>query len=329
MLCASRWQTFTMKEKKDSNKEKFSFITSFFGKLSIISIILTGIGIIINNIYLRDFDIIDFNLLQPRNIFAGINFTIYLLLYFVVFQIKLNVQNLKRHSYFKIVFHLLIKYSIIISAIFYLLIFNKKFVEYDEYKYLQSISMVIPISFLLLYGHDSTLSANQRKSLFHRINFPIFNWLLTISAIVSFFLSFIYIPKFGEFVISQLVVLSVAIGLFISFKTVQTKTELAKESNKEYEHSKSIFTDNRSNYDHPGENFFYYLIILFFTVYIMHAYSTHIHPKISTNFGGAKKYEITLELSSGNKVSGDLIFQNDNKYYIKKNTSYFLSKKKM
>lgn len=46
-----------MSEKVNLHKDNFSFLSSIVGKLSIISIALTGIRIIINNMYLLEFDI--------------------------------------------------------------------------------------------------------------------------------------------------------------------------------------------------------------------------------------------------------------------------------
>ena len=316
-----------MTEKVSSYKENSGFLNSIIGKLSIISIALTGIGIIINNMYLLEFDIVDFNLLQPRNIFTGITFVIYLSIYFIIFQFKLDISNLKKHSYFVIVFHLLVKYFIIVSGLFFLLNINSQLLQNKEYILLSSLSIGVPIMFLFIYMSDAIFTKEERNTLVHRISFPFFKWLLILITIGTFFYSYNYISEFNQFAKSQSTFLYLAIGIFLSVKSVQTKIELAKNDEKEFEPTKSLFTENHFDYDNVVEKFFKYLAGGFFIVYGMYVYSIYLHPNIPTNFGGAKKYEISLELSNGEKVKGELIFQNENKYYIQNESELLFIKK--
>jgi hypothetical protein len=316
-----------MTEELNKHKENSGFLNSIIGKLSIISIALTGIGIIINNMYLLEFDIIDFNLLQPRNIFTGITFVIYLFIYFITFQFKLDISNLKKHSYFVIVFHLLVKYFIIVSGIFYLLNTNNQILENKGYTILTVLSIVVPIKFLFIYMSDAIFTEEERNTLVHRISFPFFKWSLILITIGTFFYSYNYISEFNQFAKSQSTFLYLTIGIFLAVKSVQTKIELAKNNEKEFEPTKSLFTENHFDYDNVVEKFFKYLAGGFFIVYGMYVYSIYIHPNIPTNFGGAKVYEISLKLSNGEKVKGELIFQNENKYYIKYESELLFIKK--
>lgn len=165
-----RCQTLQMTERVSSNKENSSFLNSIIGKLSIISIALTGIGILINNMYLLEFDIVDFNLLQPRNILTGITFIIYLSIYFIIFQFKLDISNLKKHPYFIIVFHLLVKYFIIVSGLFFQLNINGQLLEDKEYIILSSLSIGVPVMFLFIYMSDAIFSKKERKKHFSTSN---------------------------------------------------------------------------------------------------------------------------------------------------------------
>lgn len=316
-----------MSEKVNLHKENSSFLSSIVGKLSIISIALTGIGIIINNMYLLEFDITDFNLLQPRNIFTGITFVIYLSVYFIIFQFKLDISNLKKHSYFVIVFHLLVKYFIIVSGIFFLLNVNNQLLENKEYILPSSLSIGVPIMFLYIYISDAIFTKEERDTLIHRISFPFFKWLLILSTIGIFFYSYNYISEFSQFAKSQSFFFYLAILIFLSIKSVQNKIESSKNDEKVFEPTKSLFAENHFDYDNVVEKFFKYLVGGFFIVYGMHVYSIYIHPNIPTNFGGAKEYEISLQLSNGKKVEGYLIFQNDNKYYIQKESELLFIKK--
>jgi hypothetical protein len=316
-----------MTEEINSNKENSGFLNSIIGKLSIISIALTGVGIIINNMYLLEFDIVDFNLLQPRNIFTGITFFIYLSIYFIIFQFKLDISNLKKHSYFAILFHLFVKYFIIVSGLFFLLNINGQLLEDKEYTLLSSLSIGIPILFLFTYMSDAIFTEEERNSIVHRIGFPIFKWFLILTTIGIFFYSYNYISEFNQFAKSQSIFLYLVIGIFIADKIVQTKIELAKDGEKEFEPTKSLFTENHFDYDNIVEKFFKYLVGGLFIVYGMYTYSIYIHPNIPTNFGGAKEYEISLKLSNGEKVKGKLIFQNENKYYIQNESELLFIKK--
>jgi NADH:ubiquinone oxidoreductase subunit 6 (subunit J) len=314
-----------MTEEVNSPKENPSFLNSIVGKLSIISIALTGIGIIINNMYLLEFDIIDFNLLQPRNIFTGLSFVIYLSLYYIIFQFKLDISDLKKYSYFKIVFHLVVKYFIIISGLFFLL--NSQFLESKEYILLSSLSIGIPMMFLFVYMSDAIFTEQERNTWIHRISFPLFKWLFILTTIAIFIYSYNYIPEFNQFAKSQSTFLFLTIGIFLSSKSVQTKVKLVQNDEKEFEPTKSLFTENHFDYDNVVEKFFKYLVASIFITYGMYVYSIYIHPNIPTNFGGAKVYEISLELSNGDKVKGELIFQNENKYYIQNENELLFIKK--
>jgi hypothetical protein len=316
-----------MTEEINSNKENSGFLNSIIGKLSIISIAFTGVGIIINNMYLLEFDIVDFNLLQPRNIFTGITFFIYLSIYFIIFQFKLDISNLKKHSYFAILFHLFVKYFIIVSGLFFLLNINGQLLEDKEYTLLSSLSIGVPILFLFTYMSDAIFTQEERNSIVHRIGFPIFKWFLILTTIGIFFYSYNYISVFNQFVKSQSIFLYLVIGIFISAKSAQTKIELAKNGEKEFEPTKSLFTENHFDYDNIVEKFFKYLVGGLFIVYGMYIYSIYIHPNIPTNFGGAKEYEISLKLSNGEKVKGKLIFQNEDKYYIQNESELLFIKK--
>ncbi|AFU70136.1 hypothetical protein P700755_003520 [Psychroflexus torquis ATCC 700755] len=320
-------QTLQMTERVSSSKKNSSFLNSIIGKLSIISIALTGIGILINNMYLLEFDIVDFNLLQPRNILTGITFIIYLSIYFIIFQFKLDISNLKKHPYFIIVFHLLVKYFIIVSGLFFQLNINSQLLEDKEYIILSSLSIGVPVMFLFIYMSDAIFSKKERNTLVHRISFPFFKWLLILVTIVTFFYTYNYFSEFKQFAKSQSTFLYLTIGIFLSFKSVQTKIELAKNNEKEFEPTKSLFTENHFDYDNVVEKFFKYLAGGFLIVYSMFVYSIYIHPNIPTNFGGAKEYEISLELSNGEKVKGELIFQNENKYYIQNESELLFIKK--
>ena len=327
VLVFRSYQTLRMSEKVNLYKENSSFLSSIVGKLSIISIALTGIGIIINNMYLLVFDISDFNLLQPRNILTGISFVVYLSIYFIIFQFKLDISNLRGHSYFVIVFHLLVKYFIIVSGIFFLLNVNNELFENKEYILLSSLSIGVPMMFLFIYISDAIFSKEERNTLLHRISFPFFKWLLILTIIGVFFYSYNYISEFSQFAKSQSTFFYLTIGIFLSIKSVQTKIESAKNDEKEFEPTKSLFTENHFDYDNVVEKFFKYLVGGFFIVYGMHVYSIYIHPNIPTNFGGAKEYEISLQLSNGEKVKGGLIFQNESKYYIQKESELLFIKK--
>jgi len=316
-----------MTKKVNSDKKSYKFPESIIGKLSIISIALTGIGIIINNIYLLEFDIVDFNLLQPRNIFTGITFFIYLSIYFVVFLFKLDITDLRKHSYFKIVFHLVVKYFVIVSGIFFLLIVNKQLIENEPCKILYSFSIGVPMMFLILYGSDAIFTEKERTSLVHRISFPLFEWLLTLTAIGTFFYSFYYISEFNHFAWSQSFILFFAIGIFFASKNVQIKIELSKSDTKKFEPTKSLFTENQSNYNNLAENFFFLLLGGLLIIISVYKYSIHIHDNIPTNYGGAKKHEISLLLSNGKQIKGSLIFQNENKYYIQNENELLFIKK--
>jgi len=265
-----------MSEKVSLHKENSSFLNSIVGKLSIISIALTGIGIIINNMYLLEFDITDFNLLQPRNIFTGITFVIYLSVYFIIFQFKLDISNLKKHSYFVIVFHLLVKYFIIVSGIFYLININNQLLENKEYILLSSLSIGVPIMFLFTYMSDAIFTEEERNTLIHRISFPFFKWLLILASIGIFFYSYNYISEFSQFAKSQSAFFYLAIGIFFSFKSVQTKIESAENDEKEFEPTKSLFTENHFDYDNVVEKFFKYLVGGFLVVYGMYTAFTYI-----------------------------------------------------
>ena len=100
-----------------------------------------------------------------------------------------------------------------------------------------------------------------------------------------------------------------------------------KNDEKEFEPTKSLFTQNHFDYGNMVEKFFNYLAGGVFVIYGMHTYSIYLHPNIPANFGGAKEYEISLQLLDGEKVKGDLIFQNENKYYIKDKSELLFIKK--
>ncbi|WP_299111742.1 hypothetical protein [uncultured Winogradskyella sp.] len=310
-----------------SNKQNTGFLSSIIGKLSIISIGLTGIGILINNMYLLGFGIVDFNLLQPRNIFTGITFVIYLFIYYIIFQFKLDFFNLKKYSYVLITSHLIIKFFIIINGLFYLLRITSLPFDNNEYLLFSKLSIGIPGVFLFIYLSDAIFTHEERNTLIHRISFPFFKWLLILMSIFVFVYSYVFIPEFKQFAQSQTTFLFLAIAIFLSAKNAQAKIEMAQNGKKKFEPIKSFFTENHFDYDHIVEKFFKFIVVAFFIVYGMYLYSSHIHSNIPTNFGGAQKSEISLELSNGKKVKGELIFQNENKYYVQKERELLFIKK--
>lgn len=114
--------------------------------------------------------------------------------------------------------------------------------------------------FLIIYMFDATFTKEERNTSIHRISFPFFKWLLILSTIGIFFYSYNYISEFSQFAKSQSAFFYLAFGFFISIKSVQTKIESAKNDEKEFEPTKSLFTKNHYDYDNVVEKFFKYLI---------------------------------------------------------------------
>ena len=165
-----------MTQVENSLKQNSGFLSSFIGKLSFISIAITGVGILINNMYLLEYDIIDFNLIQPRNIFTGITFGIYLSIYLIVYLFKLDISNLKKYSYLEIVFHLIVKFFIIVSGLFYLLKISGDIKGNKEYDILSLLSIAIPIMFLFNFMADAIFSKEEMSTLIHKVSFNFSKW---------------------------------------------------------------------------------------------------------------------------------------------------------
>jgi hypothetical protein len=316
-----------MTQVENSLKQNSGFLSSFIGKLSFISIAITGVGILINNMYLLEYDIIDFNLIQPRNIFTGITFGIYLSIYLIVYLFKLDISNLKKYSYLEIVFHLIVKFFIIVSGLFYLLKISGDIKGNKEYDILSLLSIAIPIMFLFNFMADAIFSKEEMSTLIHKVSFNFSKWFFSLIIITTFIYSYIVIPEYAQFAKSQTTFFFLALGIFLAIKSVQTKIKMAQNGEKDFEPTKSLFTENHFDYDNIVEKFFKYLFGTIFIVYGMYVYSIYIHSHIPTNFGGAKKYEISLKLLTSEKVKGKLIFQNEDKYYIKKGDEILFIKK--
>ena len=86
-----------------------NFTAQIIAKLSLIAIIITAFGIIINNIYIGQFNISDFNLLQSRSVFIGFAFSIFILAHFIYYLALIDTKNILENTFFEIFYKTFLK----------------------------------------------------------------------------------------------------------------------------------------------------------------------------------------------------------------------------
>ena len=96
---------------------------------------------------------------------------------------------------------------------------------------------------------DAIFSKEEMSTLIHKVSFNFSKWFFSLIIITTFIYSYIVIPEYAQFAKSQTTFFFLALGIFLAIKSVQTKIKMAQNGEKDFEPTKSLFTENHFDYD--------------------------------------------------------------------------------
>jgi len=302
--------------------------TQIITKLSIITIVITAFGIIINNIYLGQFNISDFNLLQSRSIFIGFVFSIFLIAHLVYYLALIDTKNLLENTSFEIFYKTAIKLILITNFLFYLLNLNHILSTRADSNFIERMllhtSFLSFVTILALFGTMYSVYKNDKKNIASKLIFKYPLIFFVILSVISFFYNLYIFPEFKSLFYYELYFAFLfyinLIWLYLSKKD-ESKGIIFRES--------SFFSNSGIDRDFWVEKIFLFTYIIGMTVIFLSNYSTRIYPFLDEKYGGGKPKTIRIEYFN-EQLTGKLIYQDVNKYYLlKDSTILFINKEQV
>jgi len=299
--------------------------TQIIAKLSIITIVITAFGIIINNIYLGQFNISDFNLLQSRSIFIGFIFSIFLFAHLVYYLALIDTKNLLENTSFEIFYKTAIKLILITNFLFYLLNLDyilsirtdSSFIE----RMLLHTSFLSFVTILALFGTMYSVYKNDKNKLASKLIFKYPLIFLVTLSVISFFYNLFIFPEFKSLFYYELY-FAFLFYINLTWLYLSKKDESKGIKFKEY----SFFTNSGIDREFWVEKIFIFTYIIGMTVLFLSNYSTRIYPFLDEKYGGGKPKTIKIEYLK-DQITGKLIYQDANKYYLLKDSTILFIKK--
>jgi len=302
--------------------------SQIIAKLSIITIVITAFGIIINNIYLGQFNISDFNLLQSRSIFIGFIFSAFLFAHLVYYLALINTKNLLENTQVEIFYKTVIKLILITNFLFYFLNRNYILTIRTNSNFIERLVFITCfISFFIiiaLFGTMYSVYKNGKNKIASKLVFIYPLIFLVILNVISFFYNLFTFPKFKSLFYYELY-FAFFFYINLTYLSLQNNDESKGFKFKEY----SFFTNSEIDTEFWVEKIFIFIYIIGMTLILLSNYSTRIYPFLDEKYGGGRPKNIKIEYQK-EQITGKLIYQDANKYYLlKDSTILFIDKQQV
>lgn len=299
--------------------------TSILTNLSIITIVITAFGIIINNIYIAQFNISDYNLLQSRSIYIGFIFSIFLLAHLVFYLALIDTKNILENTYFEIFYKTAFKLVLVTNFLFCILnldIINQNLVDANFIERIITQTGFLSFIFIIgLYGTNYSIYKTDTKHVGSKWTFKYPLIFFIILGCISFIY---YIFSFTEFKNIFYYELYFA---FLFFMTLSGIWATQRDENKGIKFlDASFFTNQNKDREFWLEKIFLFIYVVGMTLVFLFNYSNRIYPLLDAKYGGGQPKPVILSYKE-EKIEGMLIYQDIQNFYLLKDSSILFLKK--
>jgi hypothetical protein len=281
-------------------------ITKIGVLLPIISLVF---GVIIINLSLNKYGIVEYSIFQIQSILTGSVYIV--ILYFLVVYYTLILSKFKN----KIIFMLLASFvsSVFITAVFYHL-FSRVYNNINLFNFTltsKTIEGLLTITLISIVGAfvflDYIKNNDPEGILFNGTKHRLINVLMLLAILI--------IPSFFVLIISFNTLLfnkefKNLLAFFTTFSFFITGLIYGvgkiKKHNKGYENDNSILNLNIG-----------IVYIASFVIYITFLYSSNVYQHLPKNYGGGKAEQAKITYNNGLKIEGSLLHSNSNLIFIK------------
>lgn len=303
-----------------------TIFSSLLGKFSILSILITGVGLLVNNLYLIQFEITDFNLIQPRSVLTGIMFCLFALFYVVVYTIKLDLKNIRYYTLKYVVGTVLYKYMLITTILFF--VFDRNLEEDNKSLIiiLTTIALSSPTYALISIVFYLDVDEKVKKNKWYMFPKKLGLWMSYLGTLAVFLFANYKYPSFRNFAASELLFLLFFVS-YIAGYYIRSLPVMVDQSEVDSPPKESLFSIDGFDFNDKREQLFYifYIVLIGFT--FTKSYSSKIHSYLSITYGGGKPYEFCVETKDNQLFEGNLIYQDETKYYLQiENKIHFIMK---
>lgn len=296
-------------------EKSFSDIIKY---LSAFAIICGAFGLIIVNLYLQTYSLVDFNVIKPQIIYVGFTFILFLAINFFVFLLFLDLEHPEKNSFWEITLVTLFKAIILGNLLNYLLNLEQVVIILQKVSSLQRFiisgslasSLVLPI--VVLFSHEWIVrdKKNHRKSYFNIIPIIFFG----ICAILGAIYSYIKIPLSKTFYSFEIYIAFLIYMFLIGRLAVTLDQKKGIDTTPVSSFGKSV-----SGIKSLDKWFFgiYFVVMM---LILITKYTKGVYLYISPYYGGGKPREISL-VGGKDTIRGNLIFQNEKYVFLEKDSS--------
>jgi len=285
-----------------------NFVKNNIGRIGIlIPIITTVFGIIIINISLNKYGIVEYSIFQIQSVFTG---SVFLTICYGIFGFFSWLLLKFKKSLLKMVF------SVFFSSLLISLVFYHVFVSFDDSHILNLsdfsiiIQSIITILFSLLLFCYLFLKSLKNKDLYYNNGSRsrrLISWLLEKKLVVIIFIlvSFSIVLYFNDEVFRDL------FDFFFIFSLLLLVGIWTLNKNDSYEKKRHVNEEKTWNDVNVG--------IIFILVYIVlgtYLYSLNVYPYLPKNFGGGKPEYVEVTYLDNHQIKGEVIHSNSNLIFI-------------
>lgn len=288
--------------------------------LTAFAVFSAALGLVIINLYLQKFSLVDFYIIKPQIIYVGFIFIVVLLANFVIYLLFLDLNNPEKTGYLRILGLSIIKLLVLGNTL-------NLFLNGDEINQLLISPSTSAFGRMFIGGSSiAGLFILTTSTLIYE--FYIKNEMskkIKILYIIIFFI-FIIISIVGAFYCLNNIPSTRSVYSFEAYIGVLVTLGLLGYYARRLDQKKGFDTREVSFFstDINGkklfDKLFLYLYMLFTLIILLKSYSKNIYPLISPSYGGGRPQIIQL-VNERDTINGEIIFQNSNYIFLKKDSS--------
>lgn len=298
-------------------EKSFSDIIKYLSAFAIIS---GAFGLIIINLYLQKYNLVDFNVIQPQIIYVGFIFILILMFNFLFFFMLLDLENPSKNSLLKITLLTFSKLAILGNTLNYLLNtdeINKVFIGQNNSLFTRfflngAIIGGTIIYILVFVSYEWIIKDDKRTSTKIIYIYPLI--FFTLWSIAGAIYCYFNVPLAKNFYSFELYIAFLFYMFFIGIWAKSNDKERGLNTT-----PVSMFGTDATGFKSLDKWFVVVYLIVMMLILIT-KYSSQIYPYISPYYGGGKP-QIVRIVVEGDTLKGELISQNSSYLFIKKDST--------
>lgn len=285
---------------------------NFIGMIAVITASLTGLGLVISNIYLSQYHLIDFAIISTKSLYTGFTFIIFILLTSLFFLSFLDMTCMLNNNLLVIILNFIIKPIFLSSAFFFL----TQVLQEPPPKNIYLISAYSSCFFaasavvISLFGIFYAAIKSDKGLIKRFIKILVY---ITCAIVISGFI-FLYAYQ-DEYTHIANFFLLFSLTFFMNYFVLYGLKY--DESVGKPRMNFSLFNPSSTS---SRVVFLDIILALLSIIYLLSTclvnYSKVIYPHIPFEYGGGKPQAIEITLTSNDFLSGSLIYQDSSRYYL-------------